>query len=216
MRWHDRPLPRLGRSPRELLVIGVAVASAVRFARSDPGGAVMFAIAAVAFGARFFAARVIATGIAIAAVAVHVSAAVTPRVPLRPELLGIAYFLTAILVLGAPALVAAFDDAPSRGRFLRNFWRDLPRPDRRSLARVAYGVGTTGAMAYYHHHGIVVAIAAACGVLLVAGRAVAALVATLGAAVLLALAWHQVPLAIAAGFTAVSAAPWAWRLLRHA
>jgi hypothetical protein len=246
----------LGRTPRELLVIGVAAATAIHSIRvvgfRDPGNAIAFAAIAVGFAARFFAMRVIATAVAVAAAGLHLAYAWRSGADAR-DLLSIAYFLAAILLLGGRALVADFDDKPAR----MNFWRELPPRDRRRLATLVYGVSLTLAMLYYVRYHLVLASqpvplwltaglvgGAVIGALLLAGRAVAAMLAVLGgiplAALLLAhapMAWSvatgdyvslAVPasarvaphLLIGAGFatalTVAAAAPWAWRLLRVA
>ena len=252
----DRPVRFVRRTPRELLIIGVAVATAVTSWREhgtrDLGNLVAFAAVAVAFAVRFFAARVIATSVAIAATALHVAYAW--RLGWHgDELLAVAYFLTAILVLGSRDLVARFDDAPSRGRVLHNFWRELTTADRRRLALLVHGTAVTLAMLYYVRYVLVlnrqpvpawvtagIVGAAAVGVLLLFGRAVAALVAAVaGAALAVVLAahapvaWHvasgqyvtmELPAvarlapwlvlgaAASASFTVMAAAPWAWRL----
>lgn len=256
LRFVDHALPVLRRTPRELLIIGIAAATAISSVRHqglrDPGNALAFAAIAVGFAARFFAMRVIATAVAVAAAGLHVAYAWrsggNPR-----DLLGVAYFLGAVLVLGGGSLVALFDDAPSRA----NFWRELSLRDRRRLATLVHGVALTLAMLYYVRFHLVAAHApvpiwvtaglvggAVVCVLLLVGRAFAALLAVLGgiplAVVLLAhapLAWSvatgdYVPLAVpatarvapellvgaglAAALTVAAAAPWAWRLLRVA
>ena len=246
----------LGRTPRELLIIGVAAATAINSIRlvglRDPGNALAFAAIAVGFTVRFFAMRVIATAVAVAAAGLHVAYAWRSGGDAR-DLLSIAYFLGAILLLGGRTLVATFDDAPSRA----NFWRELPLRDRRRLATLVYGVSLTLAMLYYVRYHLVAASqpvplwltaglvggAVVCALLL-AGRAVAAMLAVLGgiplAVALLAhapMAWAAatggyVSLAVpptarvaphlligaglAAALTVAAAAPWAWRLLRVA
>lgn len=254
MRFVDHPVPVVRRTPRELLIIGVAAATAVSSLRHqglrDPGNALMFAAVAVGFATRFFAMRVIATAVAVAAAGLHVTYAWrsggSPR-----DLLAIAYFLGAVLLLGGRALVVAFDDKASP----LNFWRELPLRDRRRLALLVHGVALTLAMLYYVRYHLVLANQAVplwltagivgmavVGLLLLFGRAFAALVAVAGgtplAVVLLAhapMAWSvasgdYVSLAVpatariapellfgaglAAALTVAAAAPWAWRLLR--
>ncbi len=258
LRFVDQPVRLVRRTPRELLIIGVAAATAVESLRvhgtRDLGNALAFAAIAVGFATRFFAARVIATAVAVAAAGLHVTYAWhlggAPR-----ELLAVAYFLGAVLVFGGRALVAAFDDAPSRGRWFPNFWCELPVADRRLLALLVHGVALTLGMLYYVRYHLVlahqpvplwlttgIAGAALVGVLLLAGRAVAALVALLAGATLAAVlvahapvAWTvmsgaYVPMsapaaarlaphlmlgaAVAASLTVAAASPWAWRLLR--
>lgn len=257
LRAVDRPVPVVRRTPRELLIIGVAAATAVRswfeLGTRDLGNTLAFAAVAVAFGVRFFAARVIAMAVAVAATGLHVVYAWRDG-GADLQLLGIAYFLGAILVLNGRDLIARFDDAPSRGRGLHNFWRELPVADRRRLALLVYGVALTLAMLYYVRYLVVTAKlpvplwveagivgAALTGVLLLFGRAVAALLAaTAGTALAVMLAAHT-PVAwtvaggayvtaatpavarsaphlllgatVAATFTVMAAAPWAWRLL---
>lgn len=254
MRFVDSPVPVVRRTPRELLIIGVAAATAITSLRlqgtGDLGNALAFAAIALGFATRFFATRVIATAVAVAAAGLHVAYAWRSGGH-ASELLGIAYFLAAILLLGGPALVTAFDDKASR----MNFWRDLPRRDRRCLALLVHGVALTLAMLYYVRYHLVLAhqavpmwltagIAgmAVVGLLLLFGRAFAALVAVVGgtplAVVLLAhapMAWSvacgdYVSMAVpatarlaphlllgaglSAAFTVAAAAPWAWRLIR--
>lgn len=140
----DRPLPWLHRSARELLLFGVAAGSAVRFWRVDPGGAVMFAAVALAFATRWFATRVLAMGVAIAATAIWATHLATPGGPALREAGAVAYFACGIALLHSRALVAVFDDRLSRA----NVWRPLPPRERRSLAALIYSVGVVGAAAY--------------------------------------------------------------------
>ena len=253
--WFDRPVRWVARTPRELVIIGVATATAVNSLRrsgtADVGDALAFAAVAVGFATRFFAARVIATAVAVVAAGLHVVYAWRDGWDPR-HLLAVAYFLFAVLVLGARDLVARFDDAPRRG----NFWREVGAGDRRRLAVLVHGVALTLGMLYYVRFQLVawheavpwwidVALVggAAVGVLLLAGRAVAALIATIGGAALVAAlavhlpaAWSQivgdgVPAAtavtriaphllvgasVAGTLTVLAAAPWAWRLVRAA
>jgi hypothetical protein len=256
----DRPLPVVRRTARELLIIGVASATAVTSWRElgarDVGNAVAFAAVAIAFAVRFFAARVVATAVAVAATGLHVVYAWRDG-GASHQLLGIAYFLGAILLLGGRDLVARFDDAPSRGRLLHNFWRELSTADRRRLALLVHGVALTLSMLYYVRFQIVaqrqvvplwlhagLAGAALVGVLLLFGRAVAALLAGVAGAALAAVLAAHAPVAwkvvgggyvtmdmpvvarcaphmllaatLAATLTVMAAAPWAWRLLARA
>lgn len=211
LRHLDRPVARVHRTPRELLIIGVAAATAAtswhRHGASDLGNLLAFAGIVVAFATRFFAARVIATAVAVAAAGLHVSyawrAGWAPR-----ELLSVAYFLTAILVLGGRALVASFDDAPARGALLPNFWRELATADRRRLAFLVHGVALTLAMLYYVRYALVTAAqpvpgwlaaglagGALVAALLLAGRAVAAAIALVGGGALAAVLWAHAPFA---------------------
>jgi hypothetical protein len=257
MRFVDDPVRLVRRTPRELLVIGIAATTAItswlELGTRDVGNTLAFAAVAVAFAVRFFAARVIATAVAVSATGLHLAYAWREGFAARP-LLGVAYFLTAILILGGRDLVARFDDAPSRGRILHNFWRELSTADRRRLALVVHGVALTLSMLYYVRQNLLLARqdvplwleagivgAAAVGVLLLFGRAIAALLAaTAGAALAAVLAAHapvawsvatgtyvtlsmpaaarvapQLMLAAtaAAALTAMASAPWAWRLV---
>lgn len=203
----DRTVPVLRRTPRELLIIGVAAATAITSVREhglrDPGNALAFAAVAVGFAARFFAMRVIATAVAVAAAGLHVAYAWksggNPH-----DLLAIAYFLGATLVLGGRALVTTFDDSPSRA----NFWRELSRRDRRRLALLVHGVALTIAMLYYVRYQLVAAgqpvpawITAGLvgggtvGGLLLLGRGLAVLLAVLGGLPLAVVALASAPLA---------------------
>lgn len=203
----DRPVSVLRRTPRELLIIGVAAATAITSVREhglrDPGNALAFAAIAAGFAARFFAMRVIATAVAVAAAGLHVAYAWKSGGHSR-DLLAIAYFLGATLVLGGRALVTMFDDAPSRA----NFWRELARRDRRRLALLVHGVSITVAMLYYVRYHLVAAgqpvppwIAAglaggaAVCVLLLLGRGLAVLFAVLGGLPLAVVALAHAPLA---------------------
>lgn len=222
LRFVDHAVPVLRRTPRELLIIGIAAATAVSSVRDqglrDPGNALAFAAIAVGFSVRFFAMRVIATAVAVAAAGLHVAYAWrrggNPR-----DLLGVAYFLGAVLVLGSGSLVALFDDASSRpsrdGRnglsetgARANFWRELSLRDRRRLATLVHGVSLTLAMLYYVRFHLVAAHrpvpiwltaglvggAVVCALLLV-GRAFAALLAVLGGIPLAVVLLAHAPLA---------------------
>lgn len=242
------------RTPRELLIVAVAAATAMNSLHvvgwRDPGNALAFTAIAVGFAVRFFAMRVIAQTIAVAAAGLHIAYAWKSGGAPR-DLLGVAYFLGAVLLLNGRALHAVFDDAPSPA----NFWRELSRRERRRLAVLVHGVALTLAMLYYVRFQLVAASqpvpwwltaglvgGALVGLLLILGRAVAALLAVLGgiplAVVLLAhapMAWSvasgdYVSLAVpaiarvapqlligaglAAALTVAAAAPWAWRLVR--
>lgn len=257
LRIVDRPVPVLRRTPRELLIIGVAAATAITswldVGTRDLGNAIAFAAIALAFAVRFFAARVAATAVAVAATGLHVAYAWRAGGG-APQLLAVAYFLGAILVLGGRDLVTRIDDAPSRGRLLHNFWRELAVADRRRLALLVHGVALTLGMLYYVRHLVVaqhlavplwlnagIIGAAVVVVLLILGRAIAALLAAVaGSALAVVLVAHApvawavasggyVPMAVpavvraaphlmlgataAATLTVMAAAPWAWRLL---
>jgi hypothetical protein len=154
----------------------------------DPGNALAFAAIAVGFAVRFFAIRVIAQTIAVAAAGLHVAYAWKSGGAAR-DLLGVAYFLGAVLLLNGRALHAAFDVAPSRA----NFWRELALRDRRQLAVLVHGVALTLAMLYYLRFQLVAAGqpvpwwltaglggGALVGLLLILGRGFAAMFAVLG------------------------------------
>jgi hypothetical protein len=220
MRFVDSPVPVVRRTPRELFIIGVAAATAINSQRlhHDLGNTLAFAAIALGFATRFFATRVIATAVAVAAAGLHVAYAWRSGGD-ASELLGVAYFLGAILVLGGRALVTAFDDAPwppprngahglgETGARL-NFWRDLPRPDRRRLAFLVHGVALTLAMLYYVRYQLVLANQAVpiwltaglvglavVGLLLHFGRAFAAFVAVVGGTPLAVIVLAHAPMA---------------------
>jgi hypothetical protein len=229
MRFVDSPVPVVRRTPRELLIIGVAAATAITSLRRDGsrdlGNALAFAAIAVGFATRFFATRVIATAVAVAAAGLHVAYAWRSG-GRAPELLGVAYFLGAILVLGGGALVAAFDDKASR----MNFWRELPRPDRRRLAFLVHGVALTLAMLYYVRYQLVLAHQtvpiwlttgivgmAAVGALLLFGRAFAAILAVVGGTPLAVVLLAHAPIAwsVARGDYVSMAVPATARVAPH-
>jgi hypothetical protein len=228
-RIYDRPVPVVARTPRELVIIGVAAATAVESARrhgsADLGNLLAFAAIALGFAVRFFAARVIATAILVAAAGLHVIYAWQSGWQAR-ELLAVAYFLGGVLLLGGRALVAVYDDAPARGP-LPNFWRDLATGDRRRLALLVHGVAVTAAMLYYVRYQLVQAhqpvplwlIAGIAGsglvaVLLLAGRALAAALALVAGTALAVVLVAHVPAAwsVASGEYVSMAAPAAARV----
>jgi hypothetical protein len=151
MRVVDHPL-RLaaGRTPRELVILGTGILILYRAVRLHDTSWDFVAVATVTalFAARFFAARVAALALCVGALALH-AAALAHHTPLRPLLPGLAQFGAGAVLLVSRDLRARFDDAGRGFGPLRNFWRDLPIADRRSLTRVVCAGAATASLLHY-------------------------------------------------------------------
>lgn len=131
----------LGRTVRELLVIlgGVSI-TALDFlhGRPDWPNVAVYVLATALFAARFYAARA-------AAVAACVGALAQQWPHLREGMvdwltLGLLP-LAGILLLASSDLVARFERAPSRIRWLPNLWADFSAAQTRTLRWSAYAAG---------------------------------------------------------------------------
>jgi hypothetical protein len=203
MRFVDSPIRRaFGRTPRELLVLvtGVLmVAHSIRSHDTSWNGPVT-ALVTVLFAARVFAARVAALALCVAALALCAAHAIDPAERAADMAPAIAQFGLGILVLASRDLRARFDDTGRGLGPVRNFWRDLPAGDRRSIARVVCAGAATASLLHHASHGAaswgapytppgwlgaLVVLACAGGALLVAGRALGLVIAAgFGAAAL--------------------------------
>jgi hypothetical protein len=188
MRKVDAPIPRLyGRTPRELLIVvtGVLMLAHCVSAGDTSGNGPAIAIVTLAFATRFFAARVAAMALCVSALALALAHVIDPRqhaLDMAPHLV---QFSLGALVLASRDLRARFDDGGRGvGRF-RNFWRDVPPADRRSIARVTCAGAATASLLHHAHHAAalwseiyappwtpvaLVALAGVAGALLIAGR----------------------------------------------
>ena len=210
MRFVDTPIRRaFGRTPRELLVLTTGVlmvAHSIRTHDTSWNGPVT-ALVTVLFAARVFAARVAALALCVAALALCAAHVIDPAERAADMAPAIAQFGLGILVLASRDLRARFDDAGRGVGPLRNYWRELPVADRRSIARVVCAGAATAALLHHAAHGAaswgapyappawlgaLVMVACVGGALLFAGRALGLVIAAAFAIAALA---YLVPLA---------------------
>lgn len=195
MRLVDDPIRRaFGRTPRELLIITVGVLMVVTSIRTHDtswNGPVT-ALVTIAFATRFFAARVAALALCVAALALCTPHWVDPQAHVLDLAPLAGQFALGALLLMSRDLRARFDDTGRGIGPLRNFWRDVPERDRRSIARAICAGAATAAIL---HHGVhaaswndsqftapwwmtgLVVVAIVAGLLLLAGRAAGFVVA---------------------------------------
>jgi hypothetical protein len=210
MRILDTPIgPLRGRTLRELLVLGGAAAVCVSEAvKPDPNlwHLTFYVGAALLFGARFYAARVILVGFALTALLLAL-------LGMRP--FGWVYYADGwhlwlmgglvgfLLLLCSKDLRARFDRGPSGPGWRKNLWRDLPRVHWALSCWVAYLLGLLGNLvllpwlaagnfATAAWPAVVLFGVYAAVILLLLGRSVAFLVATATGALAVAFAWPEV------------------------
>lgn len=137
----DREL-LLGRTARELVVIagglGVTVFELVRPGAVDGPNLAVYVLATALFAARFYAARAAAVAACVGALAQQWPHLRTGDVTW--ETLGLLP-LAGIAVLASADLVARFERAPSRVRWLPNLWADFSAAETRTLRLSAYAAG---------------------------------------------------------------------------
>src|SRR5262245_30039557 len=155
MRFVDTPLRRAaGRTPRELLIIGTGVLMVARsIATHDTswqGPAV--ALVTAAFAMRFFAARVAAMAVCVSALALGAAWIVDPRLHVAVIAPAIAQFALGLVILASRDLRARFDDDGRGLGPVRNFWRDVPAADRRSIVHVVCAGAATASVLYFAHY----------------------------------------------------------------
>lgn len=146
MRALDVPWTRLGgRTTRELLLLSMGVGYCVYevvSAQCWPNLA-MYAVATVAFAARFFPARALGVGVAIGALAQRLPDLRVDLAELETPHTWVA--LVVIALLASKDLEARFERAPSRISWLPNAWADLPPRDMRVLRLCTYALGALAA-----------------------------------------------------------------------
>jgi hypothetical protein len=212
MRYVDAPIRRaLGRTPRELLLLATGALMVVHsFQVHDTSwNAPVTAIVTAMFAARFFAARVAGLALCTGALALCATGVIDPQEHVRALAPAIAQFAAGFVLLASRDLRARFDDGGRGLGPLRNFWRDIPTADRRSIARVVCAGTATAALLHHASHGAaawgppfvppgwlfeLVLLASLGGVLLIAGRGAGFVVAAAFSALALAkLAplWHD-------------------------
>jgi hypothetical protein len=195
MRFVDAPIRRAwGRTPRELLVLATGVlmvAQSIRTHDTSWNGPVT-ALVTILFAARVFAARVAAMSLCIAALALCAAHMIDPGENAFDMAAPLAQFGIGALLLASNDLRARFDDGGRGVGPLRNFWRELPTADRRSIARVVCAGAATAALLHHAGHAAslwgapytppgwilaLVIVACAGGALLLAGRALGLVIA---------------------------------------
>jgi hypothetical protein len=139
MKVLDSPLVA-GRTTRETALVGIGLFGVMwGLVGNGPYGiewSLAWAIATPLFAMRFWAARGIAVGACIAAVAQWVC-----LTELREWHWVLNVPLVALALLASRDLVARFDEAPSRLRWLPNPWATMPREHARRLRWCAYSAG---------------------------------------------------------------------------
>ena len=137
----DREL-LLGRTARELVVLAgglaITVFELVRPEGIDGPNLAVYVLATALFAARFYAARAAAVATCVGALAQqwpHLRAG-----EVTWETLGLLP-LAGIAVLASADLVARFERAPSRVRWLPNLWADFSAAETRTLRLSAYAAG---------------------------------------------------------------------------
>ncbi len=145
----DRPLrPLLGRTVRELiLVAGGLTICAFELARPtlNPWHLGVFGAGTALFAVRFFAARVVAMGVLLSAIAAHLSslrygAAWTPST-LHWGVYGMG---AGVLLLMSRDLQDRFDFSASGPGWRLNRWRELPRSHWRASTLLGWLLGVLG------------------------------------------------------------------------
>jgi hypothetical protein len=135
----DSPLVA-GRTTRELALVGIGLFGVMwGLVGNGPYGvewSLAWAVATPLFAMRFWAARGIAVGACIAAVAQWVC-----LTELREWHWVLNVPLVALALLASRDLVARFDEAPSRLRWLPNPWALMPSQHARRLRWCAYAAG---------------------------------------------------------------------------
>lgn len=150
----DRPL-LLGRTGREYLLIALGVGAIVHDLLYCSDASVAgwniagYSVAILSLVVRFYAARALGVGWCVSAIILQLTSLQLPGMSLV-DLPWIALMPVAILALLASRdLVDRYDLAPSRIRWLRNYWAEVPRSFARRAAWVGYLLGSLGAMLLY-------------------------------------------------------------------
>jgi hypothetical protein len=139
MKWLDSPLVA-GRTTREIALVGIGLFGVVwGLVGNGPYGiewSLAWAIATPLFAMRFWAARGIAVGACLAAVAQWVC-----LTDAREWHWILNVPLAALALLASRDLVARFDETPSRVPWLSNPWATMPAAHARRLRWCAYAAG---------------------------------------------------------------------------
>jgi hypothetical protein len=223
MRYVDDPVPYVRRTPREFLLLTVGVLMIARSIQDHDtswNGPVT-ALVTILFAARFFAARVAGLALCVSALALCAALALEPGTRLDAYGYAIVQFGLGALIFASRDLRARFDDG-GRGLGLRNYWRDVPAADRRSIVRVVCFGAATAALLHHGAHAAagwgapylppawpqtLVLIAIAAGLLLLAGRAAGFAVAAVFGALVVARTlplWHAARAADAGDWLSIS------------
>jgi hypothetical protein len=148
MRFLDTPLPRVHRTGREALLIagGLAIcAYELRQPSPSPWNLFVFGGGTALFAVRFFAARVVAIGVLLSAMAAHVSSTRYGS-GWEPQPLFWAFYPMAagVLLLVSRDLQQRFDFAASGLGWRLNRWRELPRSHWRASTALGWLLGILG------------------------------------------------------------------------
>lgn len=206
MRVLDTPIrPLMNRTARELLLIAGGLSFCVfEIARADtnPWHLGVFVAGTVLFAARFFAARVVAIGVLLSAIAAHVSLLRYGEGWVQRDVHWAVYAMAGgVLLLMSRDLAQRFDFAASGPGWRLNRWRELPRAHWRASTLLGWLLGILGhfLLRGWESAGdaaptwplVAIIGCIACVFLLFTGRSIVFVVAAgLGIAVLLAVAPH--------------------------
>lgn len=200
----DRPL-LAGRTARELLLIagGLGISAFETWRCGFGGNVVTYLVFTAALVLRFYAARAVLVGLIVGAVGQVLPNLRAMHDPLRWLVLNwglVLLWVGGLFLLCSKDLVARYDRAPSRYRWLPNCWAELGIWDARLLRWCGYALGAAiaGLVQVWRNTAVapswlfplIVAISVAAGLLML-GRAVVLLaIPLLGVAVLLIVAPH--------------------------
>jgi len=187
----DRPL-LAGRTARELLLIsgGLCVSASEIWHRGLSGNAIVYLVITASLVLRLYAARALLVGLVVGAMAQVLPTALLHdglADLVRTDLGLVLTWGGALLLLCSRDLEQRFDRAPSRFAWLPNFWTDIPQRDLRLLRICGYALGglvaalvQTYCSSPFKPAWLLALIVAASliGLLLVLGRSVAVLLAS--------------------------------------
>jgi len=149
MKALDTPLrPLLGRTAREAILVAGGLAICVGELRQTPANpwhVGLFAAGTALFAVRFFAARVVAIGVLLSAIAAHLSAMrYGAGWVSAPLFWGVYPMAAGVVLLMSRDLQQRFDLAPTGVGFRLNRWRELPRSHWRASTLLGWLLGLLG------------------------------------------------------------------------
>jgi hypothetical protein len=149
MRGLDTSLrPLLGRTPREVILVGGGLticAFQLNQPHVNPWHLGVFVAGTALFAVRFFAARVVAIGILLSAIAAHLSGLRYGAGWMQQSLHWSAYAMSAgVLLLMSRDLQQRFDFNASGPGWRMNRWRELPRSHWRASTVLGWLLGILG------------------------------------------------------------------------